>query len=60
MEHWNMEIRKDHKLQPFLSKLLRKLFGPRKDELDGTDLLYTEEPSVVCEYVFSGHAAEMR
>jgi hypothetical protein len=38
-----MDVSKEHKVQLFVSKLVRKLFGPRKDGLDWTDVLYTEE-----------------
>jgi hypothetical protein len=43
-EIWSLTLRKEHRLRVFENKVLRKIFGPKRDEVTGGwRKLYNEE-----------------
>jgi hypothetical protein len=34
-ETWSLTLREEHKLRAFVYKVLRRIFGPKKDEVTG-------------------------
>jgi hypothetical protein len=34
-ETWSLTLREEHKLKVFESRVLRRIFGPKRDELRG-------------------------
>jgi hypothetical protein len=43
-ETWSLTLREKHRLRVFVNRLLRRIFGPRRDEVTGGwRKLYTKE-----------------
>jgi hypothetical protein len=43
-ETWSLALRKEHRLREFENRLLRRIFGPKRDEvIGGWRKLYNEE-----------------
>jgi hypothetical protein len=34
-ETWSLTLRKEHRLRVFENRVLRRIFGPKRDEVDG-------------------------
>jgi hypothetical protein len=44
-ETWSLTLREEHRLRVFEKRVLRKIFGPRRDEvIRGWRKLHNEEP----------------
>jgi hypothetical protein len=71
-ETWSLTLREEHKLRVFEKKVLKSLFGPKRDEvIGGWRKLYNEElhnlhsfPSTIAmnkfrKVIWTGHVARM-
>jgi hypothetical protein len=41
-ETWSLTLREEHRLRVFENRVLRRIFGPKRDEVTGDDELQSE------------------
>jgi hypothetical protein len=47
-ETWSLILREEHRLRVFENRVLRRVFGPKRDEVTGEwRKLHNEEPSII-------------
>jgi hypothetical protein len=65
-ETWSLALREEHRLKMFENRVLRRIFGPKRDETTGGwRKLHNEKPSKIRiiksrRMRWSGHVARMR
>jgi hypothetical protein len=47
-ETWSLTLRKEHRLRVFENRVLRRVFGPKRDEVTGNGENYITRSFVMC------------
>jgi hypothetical protein len=48
LETWSLILREEHRLRVFENKVLRRIFGPKKDEVTGEGESCTMRNFIIC------------
>jgi hypothetical protein len=47
-ETWSLTLREEHRLVMFENRVLRRIFGPNRDEVKGERRKYHSEELIIC------------
>jgi hypothetical protein len=49
-ETWSLTLREEHRLRVFKNRVLRRIFGPKRDEVTGGGEGYITRNLMICTY----------
>jgi hypothetical protein len=49
-ETWSLTLREEHRLRVFENRVLRRIFGPKRDDVTGEGENCTEGSFIICTY----------
>jgi hypothetical protein len=47
-ETWSLALREEHRLRVFENRVLRRIFGPKRDEVTENGVSYTVRNFIIC------------
>jgi hypothetical protein len=47
-ETWSLTLREEHRLRVFENRVLRRIFGPKRDEVTGDGQFYITRNLMIC------------